>query len=125
MDLRKRGATDEDEGASVPPRELVRDEGGDAGGGDAGGGSAAEAAVTSGGASQPAEAASGTTESNPVVTLVRAGVSWESAKVVKIAEIVTQGQNSVQILVQKNEGNFGMISSAIKHDAALKSARFQ
>ncbi len=71
------------------------DEGGDAGGGDAaaggdaGGGSAAEAAVTSGGVSQPGEAASGTTESNPVVTLVRAGVSWESAKVVKIAEIVT------------------------------------
>ena len=64
--------------------------GDDAAGGDAGGGgSAAKAAVTSGGASQPAEAASGSTESNPVVTLVRAGVSWDSAKTVNVTEVVT------------------------------------
>ena len=55
---------------------------------DGGGGGAAEAAVTSGGTSKPAAAASGTTESNPVVTMIRAGVSWESAKVIKINDIV-------------------------------------
>ena len=56
---------------------------------ESGGGSgAAEAAVTSGGTSKPAAAASGTTESNPVVTMIRAGVSWESAKVIKINDIV-------------------------------------
>jgi hypothetical protein len=53
-----------------------------------GGGGAAEAAVTSGGTSKPAAAASGTTESNPVVTMIRAGVSWESAKLIKINDIV-------------------------------------
>ena len=53
-----------------------------------GGGGAAEAAVTSGGTSKPAAAASGTTESNPIVTMIRAGVSWESAKVIKINDIV-------------------------------------
>jgi hypothetical protein len=57
-------------------------------GGGGGGGGAAEAAVTSGGTSKPAAAASGTTESNPVVTMIRAGVSWESAKVIKINDIV-------------------------------------
>ena len=56
--------------------------------GGGGGGGAAEAAVTSGGTSKPAAAASGTTESNPVVTMIRAGVSWESAKVIKINDIV-------------------------------------
>ena len=55
---------------------------------EGGGGGAAEAAVTSGGTSKPAAAASGTTESNPVVTMIRAGVSWESAKVIKINDIV-------------------------------------
>jgi len=54
-----------------------------------GGGSAAEAAVTSGGASTPAAAASGSTESNPVVTLVRAGLGFQNAKSIKIADIKT------------------------------------
>ena len=54
-----------------------------------GGGSAAEAAVTSGGASTPAAAASGSTESNPVVTLVRAGLGFQSAKSIKITDVKT------------------------------------
>ena len=61
---------------------LGQDEGG-------GGSSPAEAAVTSGGVSQPAEAASGSTESNPVVTLVRSGVDWGLAKTVNVSEVVT------------------------------------
>jgi hypothetical protein len=61
---------------------LGQDEGG-------GGSSPAEAAVTSGGVSQPAEAASGSTESNPVVTLVRSGVDWRLAKTVNVSDVVT------------------------------------
>ena len=74
---------------AISSSSLLAQNEGDAGGegADAGGGSAAEAAVTSGGVSQPAEAAAGSTESNPVVTMVRAGVSWETAKTVKITDI--------------------------------------
>jgi hypothetical protein len=74
---------------------LGQEEGDDAGGGDdaaggdaGGGGSAAEAAVTSGGSAQPAAAASGSIESNPVVTLVRAGLNFQSAKSIKISDII-------------------------------------
>jgi hypothetical protein len=69
---------------AMPGISLLGQEGGDAGGG----GDAAAAAVTSGGASKPAAAASGSNESNPVVTMVRAGVSWQAAKTIKIVDIV-------------------------------------
>jgi hypothetical protein len=80
---------------ALPGITLLGQEGDDAGGGDdaaggdaGGGGSAAEAAVTSGGSAQPAAAASGSVESNPVVTLVRAGLNFQSAKSIKISDII-------------------------------------